>query len=277
MSYASSRQGASLPLVNLDAAKILRWSKVLEVEAKKHGELFLCSDTETTGTRLVDPKTKLFCRVLEWSMCFCYKDERGVFHQILDEKGCEIIIDEPINPFIEKSHSKKQQKSINYIPPDSVEVHGITEEYLFGENVEGIRPTLPRPAATFVFVFEALMELLNFPYFRTGDLKVHLVFHNANFDVGFINQEMSMNGLPPIETYFLVICSFVDMAKKILNTNQVDNMSLNTLSEWVSSRYPEHTKQVDRPLHTALIDSLILVNVMTGLTLRANEIKSESC
>lgn len=272
MSYAIDRQGASLPLVNIDEEKILKWSKVLEKIALKYGEIYLISDTETTGTQIVDPKTKLFSRVLEWSIAFAYKDAEGIYHQILDDAGVPIEIDEPINPFIEKAHSKKQKQSINYIPKETVEVHGITEEYLFGEDNNLRRPRLTTPAAPFVFVFQALTNLLNFPAFRDGTATIYLVFHNADFDVRFLNHEMDMNGLPPIESYFLIICSEKDLATKLLSKKEVANYKLDTLFEFMVKRYPEQVTPLERPLHTALGDSLILLQTMNGLSLKLKEL-----
>ena len=157
--------------------------------------------------------------------------------------------------------------SITHIPKDGIGTHGITEEYLFGnEPGEGGREQLPHCAAPFSEVFYALQRMMNFPAYLKAEVPVYMVFHNADFDVGFLNQEMEMINQAPIESYFIPLDTLVQ-SKKLIQKNEIDGYTLDSIFKWAKEKYPEKIQDMDRPIHTALIDSLILSEVFSALNL----------
>lgn len=255
-------------LINCTEEMQLEWSKRLEEAALEYGHLYICSDTETTGTQRIDQTTRAFARVLEWSMSFRVLNDDNVLVPVLDKKGRPIELDQAINPFIEEQVTKKQKMSITYVPKDGIGTHGITEEYLFGnEPGQGGREALPHCAPPFSEVFFALQRMMNFPSYLNAEVPVYMVFHNADFDVGFLNQEMEMISQSPLESYFIPLDTLVQ-AKKLIQKNEIaDGYTLDSVFQWSKAKYPEHIKDMDRPIHTALIDSLILSEVFSALNL----------
>ncbi len=80
-----------------------------------------------------------------------------------------------------------------------------------------------------------------------------LIIHNADFDVGFINNELSLIGKPPITNPVL---DTVSLARKVLNT-RVANL------DYLCRRFKVDLS--DRDLHGALLDSRLLAEVYLEL------------
>ena len=117
----------------------------------------------------------------------------------------------------------------------ALKVHGITDEFLHD------KPKFRDIAAEFL------------DYIRGAEL----VIHNAAFDVDFLNQELAMAGLPPIETHCERIVDTLQLAREL---HPGKRNSLDALCE----RY-----QVDnacRNLHGALLDAELLAEVYLALT-----------
>lgn len=129
-----------------------------------------------------------------------------------------------------------------YIQPDresdaaALEVHGITTEFLLDK---------PR----FVDVIEGFLE-----YIRGAEL----IIHNAPFDIGFLDHELSMVGdkYGSIATYCEVIDTLV-LARK-MRPGQKNN--LDALCKYFD------VKNSHRELHGALLDSEILAEVYLRMT-----------
>lgn len=84
-----------------------------------------------------------------------------------------------------------------------------------------------------------------------------LVIHNAPFDIGFLDAELALAGLPPLATYCSGVLDTLRLAKE-LHPGKRNN--LNVLCE----RY-----QVDnsgRTLHGALLDAELLADVYLAMT-----------
>jgi hypothetical protein len=271
----ASKADQDYPLVNLSYEKLLRNKSYLENAAHKYGSLYAFSDTETSGIEIVDPKTGLFNRMLEWSVVFAFKDDDGLFKPVLDKSGFPIVLDEPVNPFIEKQVTKRQKMSIQCIDKSSIDVHGITIEYLFGDS-EGLksRPKLACRAAPFVVVYYALMAMVDFDSFRTAETPVHIVFHNAPFDIKFLNNETDMANLPMVESMFSVVDSLAH-AKRIFNESDLKSKTLDSIFEYGKLNYPNYIKDVHRPIHSAIIDSMILLEAFNTLTLYMRDIAAK--
>ena len=80
-----------------------------------------------------------------------------------------------------------------------------------------------------------------------------LVIHNAEFDIGFINNELSLIGMPKIKN---PIIDTVSLARKTLNT-RVANL------DYLCRRFKVDLS--DRKLHGALLDSRLLAEVYLEL------------
>lgn len=277
---------SSPALSSVSPERLDRWRKILEEKSLTQKTFYLVSDTETTGTQIYEEQSKEFNRVLEWGMVLCEATPDGLLKPMLDEDGSPIVINEPINFFIEPRKNKKQKSSVKHIDPKSTKVHGLTIEYLFAkpcevntltadgglaENEADIRPPLAQCAAYFEMVFFALQRLFNFSAYMQAEITVHVVFHNAPFDVGFLNHEMEMAEHPPLESFFIPLDTLKKAQRIIPSKELPSGYSLDSLFEFGKSRYPDHIKDLDRPYHGALIDSMILVEVWNTIQLYANE------
>jgi DNA polymerase III epsilon subunit-like protein len=260
-------------LANLSENKLTSWRECLREYGKEHPIIYAVSDTETTGVSILDKRDKVFNRIVEWAVCFCYPDEKGILHPCIDKSGSVIAIDEPINPFIHaKKPTAKQKNSIDKVPADSTEVHGITLDYLFGES-DGARhrPKLQCSAPTYPTVLESVNALLSEDIFRMCDSLVVMVFHNSDFDVNFLNHESETWNLPLFESYFGV-ADTLKLAKRIFTKEEVGgSYSLDSLYEYGKRNYPHLIDNVDRPIHSAIIDVMITVQVYNIIRTRALE------
>lgn len=140
------------------------------------------------------------------------------------------------------------------VPQDAIDVHGITDEFLKDKPV-------------FAKVADAFMEYV---------AGAELIIHNAPFDVGFINHELSLlpgNKWGKIEDH----CVITDSLKMARKTYPGQRNSLDALCKRLG------IDNSNRTLHGALLDSEILADVyltMTGgqtaLTLNADSQYSDT-
>ena len=121
------------------------------------------------------------------------------------------------------------------IDAGAVAVHGITSEFLAD------KPLFKDVAAEFsAFVADA-----------------ELVIHNAPFDVGFLNNELGMLGLPLLTT----ICpTVIDTLKLAKEQNPGKKASLNALCTLYE------IDNTHRTLHGALLDAELLADVYLAMT-----------
>jgi len=123
------------------------------------------------------------------------------------------------------------------IPAEATEVHGITDERVANE---------PK----FAEIVDAFMEYVE---------GAELIIHNAPFDVGFINHELSMlqhNRWGKIEDH----CTITDSLKLAQKQYPGQRNSLDALCKRL---YIDNTARV---FHGALLDSEILADVYLGMT-----------
>lgn len=123
------------------------------------------------------------------------------------------------------------------VPQDAIDVHGITNEFLKDKPV-------------FAQVVDDFMN------FVTG---AELIIHNAPFDVGFINHELSMlpdNKWGIIEAH----CQITDSLKMARKAYPGQRNSLDALCK----RFDIDNS--NRTLHGALLDSEILADVYLAMT-----------
>ncbi|NMG35171.1 DNA polymerase III subunit epsilon [Azoarcus sp. TTM-91] len=121
------------------------------------------------------------------------------------------------------------------IDAEAIAVHGITEEFL-----------ADKPA------FSAIVDEFE-EFVRDADL----IIHNASFDVGFLNHELSLLKRPKLDVLCREVIDTLRMAKE---QNPGKKASLDALCE----RY-----EIDnghRTLHGALLDSELLAEVYLAMT-----------
>ncbi len=80
-----------------------------------------------------------------------------------------------------------------------------------------------------------------------------LIIHNSSFDLGFINNELSLIGLPPIKNK---VIDTVSLARNVLNT-RIANL------DYLCRRF--NIDLSDRSFHGALLDSQLLASVYLEL------------
>jgi DNA polymerase-3 subunit epsilon len=153
-------------------------------------------------------------------------------HRVI-EIGCVELIDRKLT----RKHFHQYINPEREIDDGAQEVHGISREFL-------------RDMPVFKDVWQPFLDFVN---------GAELVIHNAPFDVGFLNAEMSLLKDPHgrIEDY----CSIVDSLDAARQKHPGQKNNLNALCK----RYSVDNSQ--RELHGALLDAEILADVyllMTG-------------
>ena len=129
----------------------------------------------------------------------------------------------------------------NYLNPDrkveagALQIHGLTDDFLQDKQK----------------FFDITNELLEF---IDG---AELIMHNAPFDVGFLNNELGLAKLQPLENYCHSITDTLKIAKE-LHPGKRNN--LNALCE----RYQINNSK--RVLHGALLDAELLAEVYLAIT-----------
>ncbi|MDC3011812.1 DNA polymerase III subunit epsilon [SAR86 cluster bacterium] len=122
------------------------------------------------------------------------------------------------------------------IDPGAVKVHGLSQEFLSDKP-------------NFIDVYSDLLEFIK---------GAELLIHNAEFDIGFINNELALNNIVErVEDYAAKITDTLLMARQI---HPGQRNSLEVLTE----RY--NVQGYDRSYHGALVDSKILGEVYLSMT-----------
>lgn len=123
------------------------------------------------------------------------------------------------------------------VPQEAIEVHGITDEFLADKPL-------------FATIVDDFMEYV---------AGAELIIHNAPFDVGFINHELSMlpkNKWGKIEDH----CTITDSLKLARKAYPGQRNSLDALCKRL------YIDNSNRTLHGALLDSEILADVYLAMT-----------
>ena len=151
-------------------------------------------------------------------------------HRVIEIGGVELV-----NRRLTQCHFHAYLNPEREIDPGATNVHGMTWDDLKD------KPRFADRAAQFVeFVRDA-----------------QLVIHNAPFDIGFLDSELAMAGLAPLNSHCSGVLDTLRLAKE-LHPGKRNN--LNVLCE----RY-----QVDnsgRTLHGALLDAELLADVYLAMT-----------
>ena len=156
--------------------------------------------------------------------------EHKLGHRIIEIAGVEMR-----NRRLTNRHFHRYLNPDREIDAGALSVHGISREFLLDK---------PRLA-------DIAPEFLDFV--RGAEL----VIHNAAFDVGFLNAELAMLEMAPIDTVCHSVCDTLRMAKE-LHPGKKNN--LNALCD----RYGIDNSH--RTLHGALLDAEILAEVYLAMT-----------
>lgn len=143
---------------------------------------------------------------------------------------------------VELLHRKLTGRNLHhYINPerdsheDALKVHGISNEFL-------------RDKPKFAQVADELLAYLE---------GAELIIHNAPFDIGFLNKEMSLLGLPPITRIVTGVTDTLVMAKEMYPGKR---NGLDALCDRLG------VDNSGRTLHGALLDAELLADVYINMT-----------
>lgn len=119
--------------------------------------------------------------------------------------------------------------------PDALRVHGLTTEFL-------------KDKPTFAQKVDEILAYLQ---------GAELIIHNAPFDIGFLNKELSLLGLKPVSTYVEKVTDSLVMAKELFPGKR------NSLDALCSRLEVDNS---GRQLHGALLDAELLADVYINMT-----------
>ncbi|MBZ0106359.1 MAG: DNA polymerase III subunit epsilon [Sulfuricella denitrificans] len=156
--------------------------------------------------------------------------ETSLGHRII-----EIAAVEMLNRQLTGNHFHQYLNPGREIDPGAQQVHGISLDFLQDKPL----------------FRDVVNDFLS--YVDGGEL----IIHNAPFDVGFLNYELGMIGMEPIQHYCPVITDTLKMAKQ-LRPGQKNNLDA------LCRNY-----QIDnsrRTLHGALVDTELLAEVYLAMT-----------
>lgn len=119
--------------------------------------------------------------------------------------------------------------------PDALRVHGLTTDFLSD------KPKFSDKAQEILAYLEG----------------AELIIHNAPFDVGFLNKELSLLGLKPLSHYVAGVTDSLAMAKELFPGKR------NSLDALCSRLEVDNS---GRTLHGALLDAELLADVYINMT-----------
>ena len=240
-------------------------------------------DTETTGLN-VYPKVEAGMwrdRILEVGFIMYYRDGDGEIKPIMLD-GEAVSFQEYVNPFRESKEQKKRAESVHSTNPEALEVHKITNNFLFGkEEFNGLK--LHKPAPTFAEMKPFMEDFLCLNEMADLEGTMHFVAHNGKkFDAPMLTEEMYLVDQynPEIKvkrTFESMIPSLIDTHiimqdlydKQDLKDRFVPEKATPDLKPNYSMSFLAHMLNVEETgredFHGALLDSLILKNVFNEL------------
>jgi DNA polymerase-3 subunit epsilon len=165
---------------------------------------------------------------------FLDTETTGLEHK-LGHRIIEIACVEMTNRRLTNNHFHRYVNPEREIDAGAQAVHGISREFLQD------KPHFADIAAEFL------------DFVRGAEL----IIHNASFDIGFLNAELGLLDMAPVNTVCHGVCDTLRMAKE-LHPGKKNN--LNALCE----RYGVDNSR--RTLHGALLDAEILAEVYVAMT-----------
>jgi len=128
---------------------------------------------------------------------------------------------------------------------DALRVHGITTEFLSDKPL-------------FAAVADELLEFVS---------DAELIIHNAPFDLGFLNKELSLQGRPPLKDFVSGVVDTLVMAKEMFPGKR------NSLDALCGRLEVDNS---GRTLHGALLDAELLADVYINMTRGQDALLMES-
>ena len=207
--------------------KLKEWASVIQATALAGNQVILYADTETTGLEyssrgrgIYDPvldrkrleadainhKVPLkdlekealdlqgkIDRIIEVSFVACYKDKLGQTRPLKDSSGEMIYFHEMISPY--RDIEMPEDKIIKTMPIVPEIIHKTSFEFLKGNEVHPfLNIQLPKEAPGTRKTFETFLSFFDYDNPKIFDNLV-MLFHNGDeFDVPFINAEISKMG-----------------------------------------------------------------------------------
>jgi DNA polymerase-3 subunit epsilon len=151
-------------------------------------------------------------------------------HRLIEVAGLVVA-----NRRVTQTHFHRYLNPEREVEAGALAVHGLSDEFLADK---------PK----FADVAADLLEFVR---------DAELIIHNAAFDVGFLNHELSLLGLPPIEAVCGKVTDTLKMARE-MHPGKRNN--LDALCE----RY--QVSNAHRTLHGALLDAELLAEVYLAMT-----------
>jgi DNA polymerase-3 subunit epsilon len=128
---------------------------------------------------------------------------------------------------------------------DALRVHGITTEFLSDKPL-------------FAAVADELLDFVS---------DAELIIHNAPFDLGFLNKELSLQGRPPLKDFVSGVVDTLVMAKEMFPGKR------NSLDALCARLEVDNS---GRTLHGALLDAELLADVYINMTRGQDALLMES-
>lgn len=151
-------------------------------------------------------------------------------HRIIEIAGIEMVNRRPTGRTFHRYLNPQRE-----IDAGAVAVHGLTAEFL-------------QDKPYFADVADELLDFL---------AGAELVIHNAPFDIGFLNSELTMLKRPPMSAYCAEVLDTLKLAKD-LHPGQKNNLDA------LCRRY--EVDNANRIFHGALLDAELLSAVYLGMT-----------
>ncbi|MEO1765986.1 DNA polymerase III subunit epsilon [Thiobacter aerophilum] len=151
-------------------------------------------------------------------------------HRIIEVAAVELV-----NRRLTGNHFHRYLNPEREIDEGAQQVHGLTLDFLADK---------PR----FADIVEEFLAFIR---------DAELIIHNAPFDVGFLNHELALLGLEPLERYCVGVVDTLRMARD-MHPGQKNNLDA------LCKRYGVDNS--NRTLHGALLDAELLAEVYLALT-----------
>lgn len=277
--------------------KLKDWIRIIQEMAASGNTVLLYGDTETTGLeygskgrppydKLMDFK-KLQAdsfntgipvkdlemeakelsgkpdRMIEISFVACFKNKNGEIRPLKDSDGELIFFHEMISPY--RDMEVNQSNIINKMPLIPNMIHKTSFDFLKGNEVHPfLNVQLPYEAPSTRTTMEALFEFFKYEDDKIFD-NIIMLFHNANdFDVPFIDSEISKMGddysnktlrdyVKVYDTLSIIKTLLPNPVQKLVSFNQVDPIyGGNPLIKEVKNEYiTGHHKNLDNLIRFA--------------------------
>ena len=281
------------------AHKVQEWKGIVEKVLDSGRDIIVIGDTETTGgirkgkgasvREKEDPEyLGRMHRIVELGFIICVRDEKtGQVVNLKDSDGESIFFHEYLNFMDEDKSRLNKYNSMREMPYGPLKVHGISLEFLKGNECLGesfakqlneqynvplpsnYKKTLKleRSAPTFAQVIDSLLDICGLNKKTQG--VVYFVAHNFEFDAKFLNAEMKNAGKPIWEALIRPIDTLI-LATGLFTSNYIktfkENKRLELRSKLASEGKSEHDIKiiVDKKIPPKGIHSLdTLCYVMT--------------